>query len=475
MAHVPREALDSSDSLVGALRGKSRQRRVNLDRPSPAAGRQRNDLAPRLNLVERAPEGLTAPARAVRKRDVAQVQRVATSIRALGFCDPMLIDAQNRILDGVARVEAAKLVGLTSIPCVVADHLTASEQRALRLAVNRLQERGSWDLEELKFEFEELALDDGVLEITGFSDCEIDQILHDDEPDPVEPGPLTPSLNAEPVARPGDVFILGRHRVICGDARDPAVLATLMGPEQARLLLTDEPYNVPIQGHVTGSEHRDFAMASGEMSEAEFQTFNLAWIGTALPFLIDGGILGTFIDWRSVHVVQQAVAKLGLTPLNLIVWAKTNAGMGSLYRSQHELLPLFKKGVAAHVNNIELGKKGRWRSNLWTYPGASSLGSDARKGLTGHPTVKPVALLADALLDLMERDEIVLDPFLGSGSMLIAAEQTRRRCYGVELDPRYVDLIVSRYGAVSGKPAFRAVDSSQLQLTVGDADGATSE
>ena len=463
MARARQESLGGAEPLVSALRSKSRQRRAGLDRPNLAEGRIRNDLAPQLTSVQRAPEALSLPSRAVRKRDAAQIQRVAASIHAHGFCDPVLIDAQDRILDGVIRVEAAKLVGLTSIPCILADHLTLTDQRTLRLSLNRLQERGSWDLDELKLEFEELALEDGALAISGFLEGEIDQVLLDDEPDPIEPGPLTPSLGVA-VACPGDVFVLGRHRIICGDSRDPAVLIALMASEQARLLLTDEPYNVPIGGHVTGGNHREFAMASGEMSELEFQAFNLAWMAAALPHLVDGGVFGTFIDWRSVHVVQRAASELKLTPLNLIVWAKTNAGMGSLYRSQHELLPLFKKGDAAHLNNVGLGRGGRWRSNLWTYPGASSLNSDARKGLQDHPTVKPVALLADALLDLTARDEIVLDPFLGSGSTLIAAEQTGRRCYGVEFEPRYVDLIVARYQDVTGKQAVREVHGSLLPL-----------
>jgi DNA modification methylase len=186
------------------------------------------------------------------------------------------------------------------------------------------------------------------------------------------------------------------------------------------------------------------------MSEGEFLAFNEAWIGACAAYLMEGGVFGTFIDWRGLPTVQEAAQKLGLTPLNLIVWAKTNAGMGSLYRSQHELLPLFKKGSAPHVNNVALGKKGRWRSNVWTYAGASSLGSDARAGLKEHPTVKPVAMLEDALLDLTDRGDIVVDPFLGSGSTLIAAEKAGRRCFGVELDPVYVDLIIRRYTELSG-------------------------
>jgi DNA modification methylase len=189
------------------------------------------------------------------------------------------------------------------------------------------------------------------------------------------------------------------------------------------------------------------------MSDAEFLAFNEGWMAAVLPYLCDGGVCGTFIDWRGYPTVFAAASKLCLIPLNLIVWAKTNAGMGSLYRSQHELLPLFKKGAASHVNNVELGKKGRWRSNVWTYPGASSLGSDARRGLQDHPTVKPTAMLEDALLDLTNRGDLVLDPFLGSGSTLIATENTGRICRGVELDPLYVDVIVRRYQAASGEAA----------------------
>ena len=179
------------------------------------------------------------------------------------------------------------------------------------------------------------------------------------------------------------------------------------GDPLARIVLTDEPYNVKIAGHVTSGAHREFAMAAGEMSDGEFAAFNEAWIAAAVTYLRDDGVFATFIDWRGYPTVHAAVTKLSLTPVNLVVWAKTNAGMGSLYRSQHELLPLFKKGNVPHVNNVELGKRGRWRSNVWTYPGASSLGSDARRGLQDHPTVKPTAMLEDALLDLTHRGDIV--------------------------------------------------------------------
>lgn len=195
-------------------------------------------------------------------------------------------------------------------------------------------------------------------------------------------------------------------------------------------------------------------MASGEMSREEFGAFNAPWIAAAQAHLVEGGVLGTFIDWRGYPVVHAAAEENGLEPLNLVVWSKTNAGMGSLYRSAHELLPLFKKGGGPHVNNVALGKHGRWRSNVWTYPGASTIGSDARGGLTSHPTVNPTAML-DALLDLTGRGDIVLDPFLGSGSTLIAADRAGRVCRGVEPDPLYVDVVLRRYKGATGKDWLR--------------------
>lgn len=194
-------------------------------------------------------------------------------------------------------------------------------------------------------------------------------------------------------------------------------------------------------------------MASGEMTDSEFQDFNRSWMGACLPYVIDGGLLATFIDWRGLAHVQAAASSLKLAQLNLIVWSKTNGGMGSLYRSQHELLPIYKKGMAPHVNNVNLGKRGRYRTNVWNYPGASSLGSDARRGLKQHPTVKPSTMLEDTLLDVTNRGDHVIDPFLGSGSTLIAAHKTGRVCFGIELDPRYVDVIVKRYEILTGEKA----------------------
>jgi DNA modification methylase len=441
--------------LTDQLREKSRHRRDRQERLAKAstARPRRNDILPRLELSDIPIADLRPSPRKVRKLDPAHVREVASSISALGFCVPLLVGRDNEIINGEVSYEAAKQLGLDRLPCVRIGHLSLEEQRVLRLAVNRLAEKGKWDLDTLKIEFEELIVTDAPIEITGFSPAEIDHVILGDGADGLEQGPLEPDA-ATAVTRVGDIFQLAAHRIVCGDATHPSVLARLLeGDASARLVLTDEPYNVKVAGNVTRGDHREFAMASGEMTDAEFLAFNGAWIATVLPYLCDGGILGTFIDWRGWPTLHSAVGKFGLVPLNLIVWAKTNAGMGSLYRSQHELLPLFKKGDAPHLNNVELGKKGRWRSNVWTYPGASSLGSDARRGLKDHPTVKPTAMLEDALLDLTNRGDIVIDPFLGSGSTLIAAEATGRVCRGVELDPLYVDVIVCRYEAATGDAA----------------------
>jgi DNA modification methylase len=446
----------SLNTFNNQLREKSRLHRRQQERLAKAktVRPRRNDILPRLELSDVRIDDLRPSPRKVRKLDPAHVREVAASISALGFCVPLLVGRDNEIIHGEVRYEAAKQLGLDRLPCVRIGHLSPEEQRVLRLAVNRLAEKGEWDLGMLKIEFSELIVTDAPIEITGFSMAEIDHVILGDDADGLEQGPLEPEPFAAPVAKLGDMFQLGPHRVICGNATDPQTLQMLAeGDVSARLVLTDEPYNVRIAGHVTGGAHREFAMASGEMSDAEFRAFNMSWIESVLPWLCDGGVFGSFIDWRGYPTVFAAASKLALTPLNLIVWAKTNAGMGSLYRSQHELLPLFKKGNAPHINNIELGKKGRWRSNVWTYPGASSLGSDARRGLKDHPTVKPTGMLEDALLDLTNRGDLVIDPFLGSGSTLIAAEKTGRVCRGVEIDPLYVDVIVRRYEAATGEAA----------------------
>src|SRR6202042_3167534 len=276
---------------------------------------RRNDILPRLELSYVAIADLRPSARKVRKLDPAHVREVASSISALGFCVPLLVGRDNEIIHGEVRYEAAKQLGLDRLPCVRIGHLSPEEQRVLRLAVNRLAEKGEWDLDALKIEFDELIVTDAPIEITGFSPAEIDHVILGDAAEGLEQGPLEPGP-ANAVARVGDIFQLGPHRIVCGDATDSSVLARLLeGDASARLILTDEPYNVKVAGNVTRGDHREFAMASGEMTDAEFLAFNGAWIATVLPYLCDGGILGTFIDWRGLPTAHSAAAKLGLVPL----------------------------------------------------------------------------------------------------------------------------------------------------------------
>jgi hypothetical protein len=349
-------------SITHQLKAKSRRRREGLERlrASAPAHAPRNDPLPHLDLVYVPLEELRLPSRAIRKLDAAHAHEVANAISTLGFCAPVLVGKDNAVIDGAIRVHAARQLGLGRVPCVRIEHLSEVEQRVLRLAINRLGEKGEWNLDELKVEFEELIFADAPIEVSGFTLDEIDHIVLDPADEAIEEGPVAPDAGAIAVARIGDVFDLGPHRIICGSATDPETLRHVIGGDSTtRLILTDEPYNVPIAGHVTGGQHREFAMASGEMTDAEFLAFNEAWMAAVLPCLCDGGVFGSFIDWRGYPTVHSAALKLGLKPLNLVVWTKTNAGMGSLYRSQHELLPLFKNGSAPHVNNIELGKRGR--------------------------------------------------------------------------------------------------------------------
>jgi DNA modification methylase len=445
------------DSLREGLKGKGRSRAgVRYPEAEKGSTPRRNDILPPLQIEPYPVEALKSHSRRLRKSDPVHIREIANSIGTLGFNVPLLIGKDNVVVDGNSRLQAAKLLGLSSVPCIRVDHLDETEQRLLRLAVNRLGEKGFWDVGELEAEFKELIITDAPIEISGFGADEIDQIVIGENADGCEADDLAPSPGAPAIARVGDLFLLGSHRLICGDATDPAIVRRLMGTDVARLVLTDEPFDGAIKGHGMGGDDRELVTAFGAMCDLQFRDFNQKWMGAVLPHLIDGGILGTFIEWGGLPIVHAAATALGSTPLDLVVWAKTNAGTGSLYPSQHELLPLFKKGAAAHVNNIALGKRGRHRTNLWTYPGASSRGSDARKGLQDHPTVKPTAMLQDALIDLTNPGEIVLDPFLGSGSSLIVAENTGRVCRGIEFDPLYVDVIIRRYEAQTGAAAILA-------------------
>lgn len=447
----------SAAALTESLKRKSGRRRkqqTSLSAIERHAPQRRNDLLPKLD-ISYVPLSDLQQGRRLRRRDAAQVERISSSIAKFGVCQPVLVDAENRIVHGHSIREAAGRLGLTKIPVIAIDHLTRDEQRLLSIALNRLAETGSWDEEALQVEILELIElgEDPV--VTGFEAAEIDLILLDEEGELGDPEEKLPPLATSATSRARDLWCLGPHRLLHGDALDPESYTRLFGEDEAaRLILTDPPYNVAIAGHVTRQKrHREFAMATGEMSREEFGAFHTRWMGASASHLVDGGLLATFMDWRSVELVLTCGRELDLSLLNLPVWVKSNGGQGSLWRSQHELIPVFKKGQAPHLNNVQLGRRGRWRSNVWPYAGASSLGSDAREGLSDHPTVKPRALLEDALLDVSRRDEIVLDPFAGSGSTLVAAEAVGRVCRAIEIDGLYCDLIIRRWQAMTGTEA----------------------
>lgn len=406
-------------------------------------------------------DDIRLPDRSLRRHPKKQIRKIAKSIERNGFIIPVAVDAKQRLVAGIARYLAAKELGLPYIPCIEITHLSEAQLRAFRLFDNRIAEEATWNEDELALELAELKAFGIDLETTGFEIPEIDLIIETRfaKPHDIACDEL-PALTEAAISRSGDIWILDEHRIGCGDARDQVFMRRLMNSACATTGFNDPPYNVEIDGHVSGLgkvAHREFAMASGEMSDEEFCSFLQDSLKTSLIYLVDGALLYVCMDWRHLETLLVAGRALGLSLFNLCVWAKTNAGMGSFYRSQHELVVVFKKGHVPHRNNIELGKYGRNRSNVWSYAGMNSFGAKRDEELRWHPTVKPVRMIADALLDCTAPGDIVLDAFLGSGSTLIAAEDVGRLCYGVEIDPLYVDLIIRRWEALTGDTAIHAI------------------
>ncbi len=396
-----------------------------------------------------------------------QICQIARSIAAFGFNVPVLLDAQSRVIAGHGRLLACLELGWREVPTIALSHLTETQARAFMIADNRLTENSSWDEQLLGEQLKGLAEVhlDFSLEATGFEMGEIDLLIegvapvpegHEDPADTIQAAAASP-----PVSQRGDLWLLGRHRLFCGNALHATAYGLLMEDQQAAMVFTDPPYNVPIDGHASGLgriRHQDFVMASGEMSEAEFTAFLAQVCRLMTHSMIDGTLAYMCMDWRHMGELLTAGRTVFTELKNVCVWDKGTGGMGSLYRSQHELVFVFKHGTASHRNNIQLGQYGRYRTNVWRYPGGNSFGRDAQEGnlLALHPTVKPVALVADAILDASGRNDIVLDPFLGSGTTVIAAERTGRICYGIELDPRYVDTAIRRWQTWTGQQARHA-------------------
>ena len=420
-------------------------------------------------VIERSVTSLKPYARNARTHSKKQIKQIASSIERFGFVNPVLIGDDGEIIAGHGRVEAAKQLGLKTVPTLALSHLTETERRAYVLADNKLALNAGWDREILAIELQGLVNLDFDVELTGFSLAEIDFVLDEAgeaDPDATDAAEdAVPDVTGPAVSRMGDVWILGRHKLICGDARSSDDYARLLGNERVDLVFTDPPYNVAIDGNVCGLgsvKHREFAFASGEMSETQFTQFLEASLGAMAAVMRDGAIAFVCMDWR--HMGELLIAgRTAFTELkNLVVWNKKNGGMGAFYRSKHELIFVFKQGTAPHTNSFGLGETGRYRTNVWDYAGISSISASRGDELAMHPTVKPVAMIADAIRDCSKRGEIILDGFGGSGSTLMAAEKTGRSARLIEYDSLYCDTIVRRWQAYTGKVVTLASSSQKF-------------
>jgi DNA modification methylase len=413
-------------------------------------------------VIEMRPVGALKPyPRNARRHSKKQVRQICDSIKRFGFTNPVLISDEDDIIAGHGRVMAAKELGIPTVPALRLSHLSAAERRAYVLADNKLALNAGWDTEILAIELQGLIDLEFDVTVTGFSLAEIDLTLdlaREAAPtganDPADQIHQRPNV---PITGPGDLWLLGRHRLLCGNALEASHVRELLGTERADLMFTDPPYNVPIHGHVCGlgaTRHREFAFASGEMTGPEFTQFLTTALSNMAAVARDGAIAFVCMDWRHMRELLDAGERAFSELKNLCVWNKTNGGMGSFYRSKHELIFVFKVGNTPHTNTFGLGDTGRYRTNVWDYPGISSMGAHRAEELAMHPTVKPVALVADAIKDCSRRGEIVLDVFGGSGTTLIAAETCGRQARLIEVDPGYCDTILRRWEVYTGKRAI---------------------
>lgn len=437
-------------------------------------------MPPDLTVEYLDPALLKRRSRNPRTHSKKQIKQIAESIKEFGFLNPVLIGPNQEIIAGHGRVEGAKRAGLERVPVVSVDHLSADQVRAYVIADNKLTENAGWDYALLELELREL--DDAAFDVSllGFEGAEIDAFFQREDKAANEDQFVVAESSQPPVSRLGDLWLVGPHRILCGDATQSAHFDLLMEGEKAQCVFTDPPFNVPINGHVSGLgriRHREFAAASGEMSKGAFTEFLGSAIRNLVQHSADGSIHYVCMDWRHIGELLAAATPAYTELKNLCVWAKSNGGMGSLYRSRHELVFVFKNGTAPHTNNVELGKNGRNRTNVWEYPGVNSFGPERQAELAMHPTVKPVAMVADALLDCSTRNGLVLDPFAGSGTTLMAAHKTGRRAYGLEIDGLYVDAVIRRLKSVYDLDARLAADGSTFEQAgrarLGDASEAS--
>lgn len=425
----------------------------------PGYKKHKNDLHPKLEMVELPISDLRFSAPRLRPLKKKHAERIRQSILRLGNTVPIIVGPDNEVIDGRGRVDVARELGLTSMHCIRVGHLDEQELRLLRLAINKVAEQGTWDPEALRLEFAYHLEFGDDLTLTGFDAPEVDAILQFGDTDGAEAGDdahdvVEPS-GAPVVSRLGDLWQLGKHRLLCGNAREPKVLDVLMAGAVASQILSDPPFNVHISGHVStvAGKHPEFHEASGEMTPEEFEDFLVVTFSNALTHLREDGLVYLFMDWRHLDELRAALRRLSLEQINLAVWVKLHGGMGSLYRSRHELIFIARRKGETHQNNVELGKHGRNRSNVWEFGGASGGPTSPEDDFSAHATVKPVKLLQEAILDVTTAGDVVLDCFVGSGSTILAAERVHRVCYGLEISPHYVDVAVRRWEQMTGSAA----------------------
>jgi DNA modification methylase len=446
---------------------KNRRAKLAEAKTTPESeGAEKAAFRTNLNVESVATNTLKPYVRNPRSHSPKQIRQIARSIREFGFTNPILIDADRVVIAGHGRLEAAKLLGIERVPCIRLDHMTEAEKRAYFIADNKIAENAGWDPKLLALEFRYISeLDvDLDLTVTGFEPAEIDlslQGLESEASAEKADEVLEPDRSRLSVSRKGDLWLLGehqQHRIICADARDDSSFYELLAGRKAQLVVTDPPYNLRV-GRIGGrgaSRHPEFAMASGEMSVTEFTVFLSTILRRLVTYSVDGSLHFLFLDWRHIFELLSAARELYTEFKNLCIWNKPNGGMGSLYRSKHELIFVFKNGTARHINNVELGKFGRNRPNVWDYSGVNSFRENRLEELAAHPTPKPVALVSDVFLDASTRNGIVLDCFGGSGTTVVAAEETGRRGFLMELDPAYVDVAIRRFEKLTGLEAIHA-------------------
>ena len=448
----------NNDTIENALR---HFKKVVLEGKHPSSNLQMIDIAL-----------IIASNKSLRKHYQKQLQKIINAIKKFGFTNPILVDKQLRIIAGELRLLAAKKLGLRQIPVIILEDLTPEEADAIRILDNRIAEDGEWNFGNLKEEVEKLMKFDITFEDLGFDTVDYDEIflIKDSDESKVHNSDKEDEswldANIPPKVKFGDLWRLGDHFVYCGDSLLARSFEILMQGELAQIVITDPPYNCKINGHVCGlgkTKHDEFAMASGEMTETEFAEFISKFMQNLIKFSIDGSLHYLFMDWAGLNTLLTQGKRHYSELKNIAVWNKLSGGMGLLYRSQNEMIPIFKNGKAKHQNHIQLGKNGRYRTNVWDYPGIRATNPSSLELLKLHPTVKSVPMLHDILLDASSKNDIVLDCFGGSGSTLLASERCKRRARLVEISPRYVDVTIYRWEKETGKTAKLIKNFTEVQ------------